>query len=90
MKIFRTDPIIDQPKTGCLLTPSKDNLVIDLNESGFEVMDQLPPPTLDTHSSELDHSVSPSDKSSPMSYLLSFKWTFHLGLQWRRPTNEEE
>jgi hypothetical protein len=67
-------------KTGCLLTPSKDNLVIDLNKSGFEVMDQLPPPTLDTHSLELEHLFSPSDESSPMSNLLTFEWAFHLGL----------
>jgi hypothetical protein len=26
-------------KMGCLLTPSKDNLIIDLHKSGFEVMD---------------------------------------------------
>jgi hypothetical protein len=31
-------PIIDQPETGCLLIPSKDDLVIDFIKLGFEVM----------------------------------------------------
>jgi hypothetical protein len=79
---FRTGPIIDRPKTGCLLRPLKHVLVIDLNKSGFEVMDQLPPTPPDTHLSKLKNSFSPSDESSPMSYLLTFEWAFRLGLQW--------
>ncbi len=61
---FRTGPIIDWPKTSCLLTPLTDNLVVDLNKLGFELMDWLPPTTLDTCLSELEHLFSPSDESS--------------------------
>jgi hypothetical protein len=64
-------------------------LVIDLNKSGFEVMDQLLPPTLDTLSLELEHSFSPSDESSLTSYLMTFEQAFRSGLQ-RGPINEEE
>jgi hypothetical protein len=35
---FTTGPIIERPETSCLLT-SKDDLVIDLNEWDFRVMD---------------------------------------------------
>jgi hypothetical protein len=79
---FRTGPIIDNPKTGCLLTPSRNNLVIELTESGFKVMDLLLPPTLDTCLSELEHLFSPSAESSPMLYLLTFEQAFCSGLWW--------
>jgi hypothetical protein len=79
MKI-QNGPMIDRPETGCLLTPLKDDLVIDLNEWGFEVMDQLLPTTLDTSLLELEHSFSPSDESSPTLYLLTFKQAFHSRL----------
>ncbi len=47
MKI-QNGPIIDQPETSLLLTPSKDDLLIDLNEWGFKVLDQLLQTALDT------------------------------------------
>jgi hypothetical protein len=77
---IQNGPIIDQPETSLLLTPSKDDLLIDLNEWGFKVLDQLLQTALDTCSSELEHPFSPSDESSPMSYLFTFEWAFHSRL----------
>jgi hypothetical protein len=49
----------------------------------------LPTTLLDTLLSELVHSFSPSDESSPTSYLLTFVGALHSGLQWG-PINKEE
>jgi hypothetical protein len=53
-------------------------LVLDFNEWGFGGMESLLPTTLDTLSSEVFLSSSPSDECSSMSYLLTFKQHYVL------------
>jgi hypothetical protein len=55
-------------------------LVIDLNKSRLEVMDRLLPPTLDTYSSEMEHSFSPLDGFIPNVVTLDFQAGIPLGI----------